>query len=85
MNIRSTFARFRLLNSILVLILMLIALKVTPAVRASGCDWVCSGWTAQSGCTNCSWCCVESSGKFSCETKQNNDCGTGGPIKDEIN
>lgn len=83
-NIRTTLARFRLLNSVLLLILMLIALKVTPVVHAQGCDWVCSGWTAQSGCTSCSWCCVQASGGFACEKKQNSDCGTGGPSKELI-
>ena len=80
-NIRSTFARFRLLNSLLLLVLLLVALKVTPVVRAQGCDWVCSGWNSQSGCTNCAWCCVDPTGKYTCEKKQNNDCGTGGPSK----
>lgn len=78
-NIRSTFVRFRLLNSVLLLVLMLVALKVTPVVHAQGCDWVCSGWDVKNGCTTCNWCCVKSDGSFTCEPKQNNDCGTGGP------
>ena len=83
-NIRSTFARFRFLNSLLLLVLMLVALKVTPVVHAQGCDWVCSGWTAKSGCTNCSWCCVKSTGGFTCEKVVNNNCGTDGPSHELI-
>jgi hypothetical protein len=79
-NIRSTFVRLRLLNSVLLLVLMLVALSVTPVVRAEECGWVCSGWTAQSGCTTCNWCCAEA-GKFTCTRVVNNDCDTGGPSK----
>ena len=77
-NFRSAFGHFRLLNSVLVLGLMLVALSVTPVVRAEECAWVCSGWTAQSGCTTCNWCCVEG-GNYSCKRVVNNDCDTGGP------
>lgn len=77
-NIRSTLVRFRLLNSVLVLVLMLVALAVTPAVRASGCDYVCSGWDAKNGCTTCNWCCVDSKGEYSCKIIQNSQCGLGG-------
>jgi hypothetical protein len=83
-NIRSIFTRFRLLNSVLVLVLMLIALRVTPVVRAQGCAWVCSWWTEQSGCISCSWCCVSPDGSYACEKKINQDCGTGGPGQELI-
>ena len=79
-NIRSIFARFRLLNSVLLLVLMLIALKVTPVVHAEGCELMCWGWTAKSGCTDCNRCCAEA-GKFTCTRVVNNDCDTGGPTK----
>jgi len=78
-NIRSTFAHFRLLNSVLLLVLMLVALAVTPAARASECDWVCSGWDVKNGCVTCNYCCVAADGTYKCEKKDNKDCGTGGP------
>ena len=84
MKIRSAFNRFRLLNSVLLLVLMLLALKITPVVRANGCELMCWGWTKTSGCTNCNNCCVEPNGSYTCtKVLNNNDCGTGGPSKDE--
>ena len=74
---RNTLARFRLLGSVLALALMLSALAVTPA-RAEICDNICSGWTAQLGCTNCNYCCYDN-GVTVCKPKSDRDCGTGGP------
>ena len=75
---RSTFARFRLLSSVMALAVLLSALAVTP-VRADLCDWVCSGWSSTSGCTTCNFCCVRPDSSYYCEPKNNRDCGTGGP------
>lgn len=77
-SISSTLVRFRLLNSTLLLVLMLVALVVTPVVRASGCDYVCAGWDAKNGCTTCNWCCVNAQGDYSCTKIQNSACGLGG-------
>jgi hypothetical protein len=77
-NIRSTFLRFRLLNSVLVLVLMLVALGITPVVRAAGCDYVCSGWDAKRGCTTCNWCCVNAQGQYGCTPVDNSTCGLTG-------
>jgi hypothetical protein len=77
-NFRSTFARFRLLSSVMALAVLLSALAVTPA-RADVCDNVCSGWTSSSGCTNCSYCCVRPDSSYYCVEKSDRDCGTGGP------
>lgn len=77
-KIRSAFARFRLLGSLLALALMLSALAVTPA-RAEVCDDICSGWNSQVGCTTCNRCCVYDDGHYVCVPKIDRDCGTGGP------
>ena len=77
-NIRSTFARFRLLSSVIALAVLLSALAVTPA-HAEQCEDICSGWTKLSGCTNCNHCCVYDNGKYTCNPKNDSDCGTGGP------
>lgn len=77
-KIRSTFARFRLLSSVLALALMLSALAVTPA-SADQCDDICSGWTAKDGCTTCNTCCVRPDSSYYCIPKSDRDCGTGGP------
>ena len=77
-NIRSTLARFRLLSSVMALAVLLSALAITP-VRAEQCENICSGWTKQSGCTNCNRCCVSDNGSYSCAPKADRDCGTGGP------
>ena len=79
-NIRSTFVRFRLLNSVLVLVLMLVALAVTPAVRASDCGYVCSGWDVKNGCTTCNYCCTNSTGGYTCKLVSNNVCGLDGEM-----
>jgi hypothetical protein len=79
-NIRSTLVRFRLLNSVLLLVLMLVALAVTPAVRASECGYVCSGWDAKNGCTTCNYCCVNSDGGYTCKLVQNSVCGLDGEM-----
>lgn len=76
-NFRSTFARFRLLSSVLALALMLSALAVTPA-RAEICDDICSAWDIQHGCTSCRHCCYDN-GTTVCKSKNDRDCGTGGP------
>lgn len=77
-KVRSTFARFRLLSSVVVLALMLSALAVTPA-RAEQCGDICSGWNSQVGCTTCNHCCVYDDGHYVCSPKSDRDCGTGGP------
>ena len=77
-KVRSTFARFRLLSSIVALALMLSALAVTPT-HADTCDDICSGWTKQAGCTSCNTCCVRDDGSYYCVPKNDRDCGTGGP------
>ena len=75
-RIRLIFARFRLLNSVVALAVLLGVLAVTP-VRAEPeiCDDLCWGWTAASGCTNCQHCCY-SNGKTTCTKKIDIDCGT---------
>ena len=77
-NFRSTFARFRLLSSVMALAVLLSALAVTP-VRADVCDNVCSGWSSSSGCTTCNYCCVRPDSSYYCMPKNDRDCGTGGP------
>ena len=81
-NIRSTLSRLKLLNSVLVLTLMLVALSVPPPVRAETCDDnLCWGWDAKNGCTNCNRCCVADDGQsFTCTRRSDSDCGTGGPL-----
>jgi len=79
-NIRSTFARFRFLNSVVLLVLMLVALKVTPVVRASDCGYVCSGWDVKNGCVTCNYCCVGSDGKYTCKSVQDKVCGLDGEL-----
>lgn len=77
-NFRSTFARFRLLSSVMALAVLLSALAVTPA-HADQCEDICSGWTSTSGCTTCNHCCVYESGHYRCDPKEDRNCGTGGP------
>ena len=76
-NIRSTFARFRLLSSVMALAVLLSALAVTPA-RAEVCDNICSGWTVTDGCVTCNRCCVNN-GKTTCTPRDDRNCGSGGP------
>jgi len=78
-KIRSISARFRLVNSVMALAVLLSALAVTP-VRAEPpvCDDICSGWDVKNGCTICNHCCYEN-GKTTCQPKNDNNCGTGGP------
>lgn len=73
-KVRSTFARFRLLSSVLALAFMLSALAVTP-VRAEVCDDICSGWSARLGCTSCNHCCVRDDGSYYCTAKHDRVCG----------
>lgn len=77
-RIRSTFARFRLLNSVIALAVLLSALAVTPVSAEKVCDDICSGWNVKDGCVTCNHCCVED-GKTTCQPKSDKDCGTGGP------
>ena len=77
-NIRSSFARFRLLSSVLALAFMLSALAITPGRAEKICEDICSGWDVKNGCTVCNRCCVEN-GNTTCESKTDSDCGTGGP------
>jgi hypothetical protein len=77
-NFRSTFARFRLLSSVMALAVLLSALAVTP-VRADVCDYICSGWTISSGCTTCSYCCVRPDHSYYCESKEPKDCNSLSP------
>lgn len=76
-NFRSTFARFRLLSSVMALAVLLSALAVTPA-RAEICDDICSAWNIHSGCTICNHCCYDN-GVTICKAKNDSDCNTGGP------
>ena len=77
-SFRSTFARFRLLSSVLALVVLLSALAITPA-HADQCEDICSGWSKLQGCTNCNRCCVRPDGSYYCNPKTDKDCGTGGP------
>lgn len=76
-NFRSTFARFRLLSSVMALAVLLSALAVTPA-HAEVCDDICSAWDIEHGCTSCKHCCYDS-GTTVCKPIKDRDCGTGGP------
>jgi len=77
-KIRSIFARFRLLNSVMALAVLLSALAVSPVRAEKICDDICAGWDVKNGCTRCNHCCVEN-GTTTCEAKNDNDCGSGGP------
>jgi hypothetical protein len=79
-KIRTTLYRFRLLSSLLVLVLMLSALAVTPARADTICEDLCWGWNVKNGCVDCHHCCVYDDGHYTCSGNTgNNDCGTGGP------
>lgn len=67
--------RYRLMTSILALVLLLGGLFVTPAsadenfVLEGGviCDNGCIGWNVQNGCVRCLRCCANSSnGEYAC-------------------
>lgn len=73
--------RYRLMTSILALVLLLGALVVTPAQEmvleggAITCENGCIGWNQQQGCVTCQRCCVNTNnGQFACWTVAPNLC-----------
>jgi hypothetical protein len=65
--------RFRLMTSILALVLLLGALVVTPAsadeffvLEGESCENGCIGWNQEQGCVTCQRCCVKDSGEWRC-------------------
>ena len=61
--------RYRLLTSLLTLVLLLGALVVTPAEAETGvsCENGCIGWNVRYGCVQCQRCCVNSdTGEWAC-------------------
>jgi hypothetical protein len=77
-QVREFISRFRLLWSLAALAVLLSALSVQP-VRAEICEDACWGWNVQQGCTDCHHCCSQDDGSYSCPSKSDNNCGTGGP------
>ena len=80
-KIPEVFQRFRLMTSILVLVLLLSALVVTPPTNADDfvlegetCENGCVGWNQGTGCVNCQRCCVKDTGEFRCWQVANNQC-----------
>ncbi len=71
-KMRNVLSRYRLMTSILALVLLLGALAVTPAkasvepVMDTSCGGGCINWTKADGCLECRYCCVYSDGSFSC-------------------
>ncbi len=71
-KMRNLLARYRLMTSILALLLLLGALAVTPAnadvepVMDMNCSGGCINWNKADGCQQCMYCCVYSDGSFWC-------------------
>jgi hypothetical protein len=82
-NIPSLLHRYRLMTSILALVLLLGALVVTPAsadeefvLEGVICENGCVGWNQGSGCVRCQRCCANSSnGQYACWTVDASLCG----------
>jgi hypothetical protein len=60
--------RYRLLNSLLALALLVGALAVSPtkADIAPICSTGCIDWTQEDGCLDCQTCCSYSNGYYTC-------------------
>lgn len=70
--------RYRLMTSILALVLLLGALAVTPAqqmvIEGGECSNGCINWNQWQGCVTCQRCCVYDNGSYSCWQVASNQC-----------
>jgi len=67
--------RFRLMTSIVALLLLLGALAITPAQVSEMCETGCTGWNQQQGCTTCQRCCYyPDSGRVICTIVPSKQC-----------
>jgi hypothetical protein len=67
-KMRAFLFRYRLLNSLLALALLVGALAVSPAKAdiAPICSTGCINWSQEAGCLDCQTCCSYSDGSYSC-------------------
>ena len=82
-RIRSILYRYRLMTSLMALVVLLGALSVTPA-EADGpivlegwdvCYTGCIDWNQQDGCVQCQACCSKySTGEYQCWTDEPSHC-----------
>lgn len=81
-KMRNVLDRYRLMTSVLALVLLLAALVVTPAkadefIPEGGwdtCSTGCINWNEQDGCVTCQHCCTKTSGEWSCWELTPNAC-----------
>lgn len=76
-KISTVLHRYRLMTSIVALVLLLGALAVTPsqAQTALICENGCIGWNQAQGCVQCQRCCVNpDTGAYSCALVPNKSC-----------
>ncbi len=80
-KMRNVFYRYRLMTSVLTLVLLLGVLAVSPAQADiemeqgwDMCSTGCTNWNQQDGCVYCQHCCVKKSGEYSCWEIQPNAC-----------
>jgi hypothetical protein len=68
-SMRALLFRYRLLNSLLALGLLLGALAVSPAKGGdigTICSTGCIDWTEEDGCLDCQHCCSHTNGQYEC-------------------
>jgi hypothetical protein len=79
-KIRNVLYRYRLITSMLALVLLLAALVVTPAqaeiapIEDMNCSGSCINWTQQDGCKKCLYCCSYSDGSWWCKEEPGYNC-----------
>jgi hypothetical protein len=79
-KLRNVLYRYRLMTSVLALVLVLATLAVTPAQAdlEEGnwdiCEAGCVNWNQQNGCVTCQMCCVKKSGEWACWIVQPGAC-----------
>jgi len=66
-RIRNVLYRYRLMTSILALVVLLGAVAVTPVQADMTCAGGCVNWTKADGCIGCSYCCSYTDGSWWCQ------------------
>ena len=76
--IRSVLSRYRLMISMLVLVMLLGVLAIRPGLAQSGeiCEMGCWDWSQSSGCKKCMYCCSWDDGMWACNEQHSYCCDT---------